>query len=86
MAFARKLDSQWAVVAVPRFLTGIIKEDQIPVSREIWADTFIQLPADLPAIEQTWYNVITGESLHLDNQIKIGELFRFFPGAFLVNL
>lgn len=86
VAFARKLDSQWAVVAVPRFLTGIIKEDQIPVSKEIWADTFIQLPADLAAIEHTWYNVITGESLHLDNQIKIGELFRFFPGTFLVNL
>jgi len=86
VAFARKLDSQWAVVAVPRFLTGIIKEVQIPVTDEIWADTFIQLPADIPAVENNWYNVITGESLHLDNQIKIGDLFKFFPGAFLVNL
>jgi len=86
VAFARKTDSQWALVAVPRFLTDVIEEDQIPVSRKIWADTFIQLPEDLPVAENSWYNVITGESLQLDNQIMIGDLFRFFPGAFLVNL
>lgn len=86
VAFARKLNLQWAVVAAPRFLTTIIEEDQIPLSKEIWKDTYIELPANLPVFEQNWYDVITGESVQLDYQVKIGDLFKFFPGTFLVNL
>ncbi|HEX3019477.1 MAG TPA: malto-oligosyltrehalose synthase [Chitinispirillaceae bacterium] len=86
LAFARKYDTQWAVVAVPRFLTSIINENQIPLSKEIWADTSLEFPAEIPLSGQDWYNVITGESIQLENQPAIGDLFRFFPGAFLVNL
>lgn len=82
VAFARKLDTLWAVVAVPRFLVNVINENQIPVSKEIWADTSIKLPV----FPESWYDVISGESAHFDNTVFIGDLFRLFPGAFLVNL
>jgi hypothetical protein len=52
-------------VAVPRFLTDVIEEDQIPVSRKIWADTIYSITEDLPVAENSWYNVITANRCSL---------------------
>lgn len=82
VAFARKFDTQWALVVVPRFLTAVTDEFRIPISKEVWMDTSIEMPT----YPESWYDMVTGESIHLGKSANVGDLFRLFPGTLLVNL
>lgn len=94
IAYARKLKSQWAVVLAPRFLTELVREDQLPIGNEVWADTMIEMP---PGVK-VWKNVFTGETSSLGGTssrsgersrtggpIQVGELLRNFPAALLLG-
>jgi (1->4)-alpha-D-glucan 1-alpha-D-glucosylmutase len=82
VAFARRLGKQWSITLVPRFLTGMITPQQLPLETEIWKDTMVILPSGAPA---RWQNVLTGQSIKIKQNLPMGELFKFFPAALLIG-
>ncbi|MGE5796068.1 MAG: malto-oligosyltrehalose synthase, partial [Ignavibacteria bacterium] len=81
IVFARKLENKYSITAVPRFLTGIIKENEFPLGNECWKDTKIIIPFEA----RSFCNTITGEEIESKDGISIGDLFKSFPAAMLLN-
>jgi (1->4)-alpha-D-glucan 1-alpha-D-glucosylmutase len=83
VAFARNLESSFAVTVAPRFLTTLIKENELPLGEKVWKDTSVQLPENLPG---NWIDMITKERLKAEsNSLSIGQALDSFPGAFLIS-
>ncbi len=82
VAFARQLENQWSIVAVPRFLAGLITPQQTPLGSTVWEDTAAVLPPGAPS---RWQNALTGQDFTLKNNLPMGELFQMFPGALLTG-
>ncbi len=82
VAFARRLDTHWAVVIVPRLLTGLVGEGAFPLGREIWENTRIILPGESP---EFWRNAVTGEEFGAGKSISAATTLKRFPGALLLG-
>ncbi|HEQ98958.1 MAG TPA: malto-oligosyltrehalose synthase [candidate division Zixibacteria bacterium] len=83
VAFGRNLESSFAVVAAPRFLTALIREDELPLGEKVWKDTRIKVPEDFP---QNWINMITKERIKSeDNAFSTGRILNSFPAALLIS-
>jgi len=89
-SFARRLGAQCVIVAVPRLLTGLIREPGImPLGREAWGDSSLAAPF---TEEGTSYrNIFTGENLIVpkkDNALvlPLAEVFASSPVALLQKL
>ncbi len=83
VAFARNLGSSFAVIAAPRLLTALIREDELPSGEKVWKDTSISLPENSP---KNWINTITKEKLVADsNSFSIGRALNNFPAALLIS-
>lgn len=80
ISFARIYKDEIAITAVPRFLTKLLKEKQIPFGKEIWEDTSINLSKELGEMK----NVLTGEKISSGRNILIGDILKNFPVGFLV--
>ena len=78
IAFARKTNKTWAITVVPRFLTGIIKENNLPLGIGTWQDTHILIPSPIKP-----KNLITMENLSYNRIISVGDIFRQFPAAII---
>ena len=79
IAFARRNDSTWAVVIVPRLL-ATLDPDQAPFSCPmVWGDTHVVLPAGAPA---SLKNVYTSETL-AGARIPVRAALCHFPIALL---
>jgi (1->4)-alpha-D-glucan 1-alpha-D-glucosylmutase len=74
VAFARTHDGHSVVVAVPRFLTSLVKPDVFPL-REIWGQAALQ-------ISGRWRNIFTNETLDGD-ALPLSQVFARFPVAVL---
>jgi (1->4)-alpha-D-glucan 1-alpha-D-glucosylmutase len=77
IAFARRLGDQWALTVVPRFLTGLIDENELPLGKNVWKDTRILMPEKVPV----WEDVFTGKRLKGSSALRVGELLSAFPAA-----
>jgi (1->4)-alpha-D-glucan 1-alpha-D-glucosylmutase len=82
VAYARRLGNQWSITVVPRFLTGMITPEQLPLGTDVWKDTIVILPSGAPA---RWKNVLTGQSIKIKQNLPMGELFKLFPAALLTG-
>jgi (1->4)-alpha-D-glucan 1-alpha-D-glucosylmutase len=82
IAFARIHKTHCSVTVVPRFLTGLVKENQNPLGQRIWRDTEIILPQNNGS---RWKNIFTQEILSSKASLKIGTVLRHFPCALLVS-
>ncbi|MBD3288656.1 malto-oligosyltrehalose synthase [candidate division KSB1 bacterium] len=78
IAFARNYQRQWIVVAVPRFLTSMIKESKQPDMKDIWEDTRLIPPARI----NKWRNAITDQEIQ---GLNVGEIMRHFPAGLLIG-
>lgn len=81
IAFMRRHGSNAAVIAVPRFLTGIVGLETLPIG-EVWHDTALDIHESKI---RSWQNVFTGETLNPEGEIKVSEIMRHFPAAFLTG-
>ncbi len=61
VAFARSLDSSTAIVIVPRLMTQVIAEGELPVG-PCWENTRVVLPEGM--LVKRFRNILTGEYLH----------------------
>lgn len=82
VAFARNYSSEWAISIVPRFLTGLVKEGQLPLGQEVWDDAHIILPEGAP---EMWKDAIVDRAIRAEKTIAMGEVFKHFPVALLVS-
>jgi (1->4)-alpha-D-glucan 1-alpha-D-glucosylmutase len=84
----RRQGDAWAVVAVPRLLTGLVPgEGQLPLG-PVWEDTRLLLPGVDPQVR--FRNVFTGEGLSLREgpgglALPLEEAFALFPVALFVS-
>ena len=60
IAFARRRGEAWALVVVPRLVTGLCVEGEPPIGESVWGESALALPDGAPT---RWRNVFTGESL-----------------------
>jgi (1->4)-alpha-D-glucan 1-alpha-D-glucosylmutase len=82
VAFARRKGPQWAVTVVPRLLHSWVKDGELPLGQESWADT--QLPA-LDGMPSIWRDAITDEEVVFEGNYPVGRILQRFPVAFLIG-
>ncbi|WP_299701631.1 malto-oligosyltrehalose synthase [uncultured Pontibacter sp.] len=82
MAFARHHGNDWCIVVVPRLLTDIISEKELPLGEPVWGDTVLELPAGAP---QQWQQLFGNTQIQASQAIPLGELFASFPVALLTS-
>ncbi|MBD1397788.1 malto-oligosyltrehalose synthase [Pontibacter sp. JH31] len=82
IAFARQREGNWCLVVVPRLLTGIISENELPLGEEAWGDTELELPADAP---QQWKQLFGDTHMQATKAIPLADLFASFPVALLTS-
>ncbi len=86
LSFARRRGDDWAVVAVPRLVTKLVRPGEFPLGQEVWgANTGLVLPEGAPG---AWRNALTGEILHAatgagGKRLPLHAVFNEFPVALL---
>ncbi|MFO7979725.1 MAG: malto-oligosyltrehalose synthase [Candidatus Aminicenantes bacterium] len=81
MAFARRHQDNWVLVLTPRFVSGLILENQ-SLAQASWGDTRVILPSDAP---QVWEQVLTGEPGKFDREIQASSVFKESPVVLCSN-
>jgi len=81
ISFIRRYKDCWVMVIVPRFVSGLIREDQ-SISQAPWKDTQIILPSKAPCL---WKQVFTGEQTTLEQRIKASSIFNTSPVHLYIN-
>jgi (1->4)-alpha-D-glucan 1-alpha-D-glucosylmutase len=82
VAFTRELGDLRAIVVVPRLLTGLIKEGELPLGEQVWHETRILQPPGSSAVLR---NVMTGEEIQSDETLWLKDVFAHFPVALLIG-
>jgi (1->4)-alpha-D-glucan 1-alpha-D-glucosylmutase len=82
VAYGRNAGDRWGVTLVPRFLVTLVREEEDPLGTDVWQDTRVPLQDGFPRL---WRNVLTGEVIHAQDTLVIGEVLRSLPVALLVN-
>jgi len=82
LAFARRQQNHWAVTIAPRLMTAVVPEGEWPLGEEIWEDTEVILPGNVPT---KWENVFTDQIVTGDPSLRIGGVLRHFPVALLIG-
>lgn len=78
LAFARTCGSDRLLVAVPRLVSGLTRDERVPLGADAWGDTSLPLPAGV------WRNIITGEARKVgENPTALAELFSDLPFSVL---
>jgi (1->4)-alpha-D-glucan 1-alpha-D-glucosylmutase len=85
VAFARRLENSWALVAVPRFCTGILAAGEHSFSPKVWEKHVLSLPKEAPI---DWVNLFTGEKIaspqrQRSRSLPLDRLLVNFPVALL---
>ncbi|MFN7999315.1 MAG: malto-oligosyltrehalose synthase, partial [Bryobacteraceae bacterium] len=80
-AFARRLDSEWAVVVTPVLPAGLgYSPPDLRSAR--WDNTFVRFPNGAPS---RWRNVFTGREQEWSPETSVSELLHDFPVALLAT-
>jgi (1->4)-alpha-D-glucan 1-alpha-D-glucosylmutase len=82
IAFARTHKNRCSITVAPRFLTGLIKENQNPLGHRVWRDTAITFAEKTAS---RWKNIFTAETLSAKSSFKIGKILQHFPCALLLR-
>ncbi|MFO7866060.1 MAG: malto-oligosyltrehalose synthase [Candidatus Aminicenantes bacterium] len=82
IVFMRRYKEKWILAAAPRFLTGLVKENQ-DLSQADWGNTRIILPDAAP---RRWEHVFAGEERKLSRQVPAGDLFTDIPVSLCISL
>jgi (1->4)-alpha-D-glucan 1-alpha-D-glucosylmutase len=82
IAFTRSFQGRTAIAVAPRFLTGLIEAGQLPLGEQIWADTAIDLPANLSS---SWQDAIAAQAIQANGKLSVGDALKHFPVALLIG-
>jgi (1->4)-alpha-D-glucan 1-alpha-D-glucosylmutase len=84
-AFARQKGQAWALMAVPRLITKLLRGERPPLGEETWGSSALVLPEDIP---ESWLNILTGEELKVivsgqRKLLPLASVLQSFPLALL---
>jgi len=84
-AFVRRKGKAWALVAVPRLITKLLKGERPPLGEETWGSSALVLPEDAP---ECWLNILTDEELKVipseqRKLLPLASVLQSFPLALL---
>jgi len=82
LSFARNMRSSWSITIVPRFLTSIVEEGDLPLGEKVWRDTHIVLPVHSSNL---WKDAITDRVVRGNTVLLIKDVLKLFPVALLFN-
>ncbi len=80
VAYARKHDNQWTIVAFPVNIKTITESKGSLLGEQAWGNDSLQLPEGAPT---RWRNIFTNEGVGEDRQVLLKEVFGKFPVALL---
>ncbi|HKG27070.1 MAG TPA: hypothetical protein VKB09_15580, partial [Thermomicrobiales bacterium] len=84
VAFARRLERQEVVVAVPRLTIALTRGEEAAPLGEAWGDTRLALPD--AADDARYRDAFTGEVVVArDAQLRLADVFAALPAALLVR-
>ena len=86
VAFARTLDEETVIAAVPRLVARLIREpDGFPLGEPVWADTWLAVPGEPGARFRDRFTGAELESVARDGRavLPLSALFGCFPVALL---
>ncbi len=72
IAFSRTLRSKSIIVATGRFFSRLGAPEQLPIGQGTWDETFIVIEKKIKS--SRYRNVLTGETLRVNEQNNISEL------------
>jgi (1->4)-alpha-D-glucan 1-alpha-D-glucosylmutase len=82
VAFLRTNEDSACLIVVPRMLTKIIKEGEMPIASALWGDTSLQLPQKYT--NRKWVDILTNKTLSVKNDhLAIGDILTQFPVSVL---
>lgn len=82
VAFLRTDGTTHALVVVPRFLSALIGEDELPTGEPFWRGTQISLP---DIVANGWMNAITGEPWDVKHDVQVAQALACFPVGVLLS-
>jgi (1->4)-alpha-D-glucan 1-alpha-D-glucosylmutase len=82
IAFARRKGPHWAITVVPRLLLSRVKDGDLPLGLDSWADTRLAPVNGMPSI---WRDAITGEEFVFESKYPVGRILQRFPVALLIG-
>jgi len=82
VAFARSFGDTTVIVVAPRFLTGVVKPEEMPIGKQVWKDTNLVLSEQMPSV---WKDAITNQPVESNGTLAIGDALGYFPAALLIS-
>jgi len=83
IVFARRLEEQWVLTVAGRFFSQLTEPEVPPVGKEIWQDTFLELPKDAP---KEWRDGLFSVPLAIKGRkMALPDIFSRFPMALLIG-
>jgi len=82
VAFARSSGNKMSIAIAPRFLTSLVQPGEYPLGKQVWDDTYLQLPSAAPL---AWKDAITSQMIQADGTLQIGKALKHFPVALLIG-
>jgi (1->4)-alpha-D-glucan 1-alpha-D-glucosylmutase len=84
-AFARQQGENWALVAVPRLITELVRAERPPLGEGTWGLGALVLPENAP---EGWINILSGDELRTipskpGKLLPLASVFQNFPLALL---
>ncbi len=83
VTFLRRSGQHELMVVVPRFLTSLIKEDELPLGEQVWHETRILPP---PGASDLWQDAISGQQIQGEDTLWLKEILSQFPVALLLRV
>ncbi len=80
IAFARRYQNKWLIVAAPLYTASICKKQGVEPICINWKDTRIAIPAEAPSV---WSALLSGANLTVKADILISDIFKELPIAIL---
>lgn len=82
LAFLRNLGEKQAIMVVPMHVSALNLKDNLPVGKDCWQDTSLQLAEDSTG---EWINIFTHANVSLHSTTLVSQILNDFPVAFLIK-
>ncbi|MGA1874845.1 MAG: malto-oligosyltrehalose synthase [bacterium] len=82
IAFLRERENLSSITVVPRFLTSLTPEDELPLGEKIWEDTHLFMTGEM----RLWKDIFTDRTIQGEESMPVGLLFQDLPVAMLFSL
>jgi (1->4)-alpha-D-glucan 1-alpha-D-glucosylmutase len=82
ISFTRSLGDTQIIVVAPRFLTSLIKDNELPLGEQVWHETRILPPSGTSGL---WQDAISGQTIEGEETLWLKDILSQFPVALLVG-